>query len=93
MTEGELSSLIWTIRVEILGDRSDRFHLNALIFELQKHNVFDDEVEIENYENSTCYSKTLQMRSEGGNQIHSKLHANNCCTISGKPIKLKIRSL
>ena len=53
MTGGELSSLIWTKRVEILGDRSDRwkerFHLNALIFELEKHKVFDDEVETENF--------------------------------------------
>ena len=53
MTGGELSSLIWTKRVEILSDRSDRckdrFHLNALIFGLQKHKVFDDEVEIENF--------------------------------------------
>ena len=42
-----------TIHTEILGDRSDkckyRFHLNALTFELQKHKVFDDEVEIENF--------------------------------------------
>ena len=52
MTGGELSSLIWTKKVEILGDRSDRckyrFHLNALIVELQTHKVFDDEVETEN---------------------------------------------
>ena len=50
MTGGDLSTLIWSKRLGILGDRTDRcFHLNSLIAEAQKHKVFDDEVEIEKF--------------------------------------------
>ena len=46
--------------IEVIDAKKGFFHLNVLIFELQKHKIFYDQVEKEIIKNSAFYSNTIK---------------------------------